>query len=332
MQTLSHQIKFVLQRPGFREVACLCLLALSVLPTQALAQRSSVGRGVGVDSARLEGFDGDKAQARKLREAINQAHALVAGLQLDTVSRFPELFFLANELVAGKYVKARQERELAPNRFPGDYGVAGGLVASTDLVRGAPTQIFAGFQELSPAQMVQAVIHEALYRSLPEPMNQHESVVDRITGILTQNPDPRATLDSYFALLRDKKLAWPVVFRETGDFGHDVVILHCNEARQRLMLNLQNAGLVVVVTDHPTRMAISIVCNTFEDLASPRGFVEVLDQYRKESRLLDLMSENPAAKPNLARYESYAPLSVFESKETANAVSRALGQLIEESR
>lgn len=170
------------------------------------------GNGSGL--AQLEGFRDYKAESSKLRTAIKDALKMVANVDLESSpGEFPELAYLSNEIQSSKYILVPYDVLVQPNRAPGDYPIGTYLVASTDTVRGAPTRIYPTLiKQLSPSQMVQMVIHEALHRALPKPLNGYETVVERITKIVTEYAPGTIgqNLRSYLSEVRNLKIPWLV--------------------------------------------------------------------------------------------------------------------------
>ncbi len=233
----------------------------------------------------LEGFE-NAADQGIVRKAIGDSVNLLEQLNLDVVKEVPELSKLKNEIKYSKYILMPHDVAIEPNKNPGDYNLGGFLVASTDFMPGAPTRIYPRWinrTQLSTTQWVQVVIHEALHRALPSPMNQDEQTTERLTSIITQyNPNEVAqALKEYFNYARTKKVPWMVLFERhsvdhyaTGGTITSEIERHTDE----ILGPLIEEGTLRISTSENTRIKIILKENSRGELYS----VVIIDQYLRE--------------------------------------------------
>ncbi|MFN8370804.1 MAG: hypothetical protein U0T83_09310 [Bacteriovoracaceae bacterium] len=204
---------------------------------------------------------------------------MINNLNLDTHTDFPEFEELTNEIQFAKYILVDRDVEVSPNRSPGDYPVGGYLVASTETYRGAPTKIYPKLiGKLSSTQLVQMIIHEALHRTLPSPMNESEEIVNRVTNFLTQFTSSKVVpnLKKYMEKIRTQKIAWiAYVERNQGDGGY---YLQNELINQEIINPLVNDSTIIQSTNEDSsRIKIYLNCNFYNSRLS----VTVFDNYRK---------------------------------------------------
>jgi hypothetical protein len=256
----------------------LAALTIGFNPMSAQAD-AGPGSGNGTGFAQLEGFADYAAQSAALRQAISDSVALIKSLGIDQAASFPELTYLTEEVQYSRYLLIPQNITLAPNRAPGDYPIGTNLVASTELVRGAPTKIYPTLitQTQANSQLVQMVIHEALHRALPEPMNSYEPVVVKLTNIITQyrsSEAPKAVRD-YLNLVAKKKMPWLVKISERFSGG--------SQLREEVLRPLFNENLIAEFGGQ-TRISIEVssgpsYCEPEHDMQCATT-VTVFDNYR----------------------------------------------------
>ncbi len=194
-------------------------VALLLVPGAHAGPETGNGTGLG----QLEGFEDYAVVSNKLQKAIAASTQLIKNFGLETNINFPELRLWAQEVQFSRYILVRKDVTVSPNRSPGDYPIGTFLVASTELQRGAPTKIYPRLiGDLSDSQLVQMVLHEALHRALPEPMNGSESACEKITNIVTQYA-PQTVIENlsrYFEIIRNKRIPWKVFISQTN-WRHD---------------------------------------------------------------------------------------------------------------
>ncbi len=121
------------------------------------------------------------------------------------------------------------------------------------------------------------VIHEALHRTLSEPMNQDEQTVEHITSILTQyNPATVSQeLSRYFLSVKSKKIPWLVAFGEIyPEYPKWGESSNPGGSSQSVLKPLLDDGTLLLSTDPNTR--IKIILSVYNGINE----VTIIDRYR----------------------------------------------------
>jgi hypothetical protein len=123
------------------------------------------------------------------------------------LSDVPQLKDLSAELLT-PILEMTEDAYKNPNQYPGDWREGGLLYGYTDLIPGAPTMIYPiallpiNQGGLSDVQLKQLLIHEALHRTLPVPLNGIESLVVSLTRIILLHAENRVASAAKTVLAR----------------------------------------------------------------------------------------------------------------------------------
>jgi hypothetical protein len=185
----------------------LLTLAISLSVAFGLSRAASAGdHGRGTLGKDLLSF---KTITDPRLEKIN--FEIIEKVQRIDFSNVPELKNLAAELMT-PVLEMTTDAYKNPNQYPGDWREGGLLYGYTDLIPGAPTLIYPVAllpndpRALNDGQLRQLLVHEALHRTLPNPLNGLENLVVTLTRIVLLYAEDRVISAAQTVLARYQNL------------------------------------------------------------------------------------------------------------------------------
>lgn len=298
-------------------VGALAIMAcIGLGQVSASAAGPSTGNGTG--QYQLEGFT--PVESPRINKAIGQAIALIERLEVVANPKLPELAKLIEQIQFTQYIRVNKDIQIEPNRNPGDYHVGTFLVASTETRLGAPTKIYPALfrlgDQLSDTQLQQMVIHEALHRALPAPMNSYEAAVVRLTALLTQDDPSKVAIniETYLIWVRNQKVPW-VIYRMNDFSTNDLKVLQ----------PLLNDKTIAFSTTDNTRISIKI------QTINKKGYIGIISYDTSQILTVDIIDRYSQISYSFMKDTDLDRASLNELNQLATEFIRESIQTIQEN-